>query len=219
MAKFKVGVLISGRGSNLQALIEATAQPGFPAKIALVISNRPDAKGLGLAEQAGIDTEVINHNAFDSRDTFDQALSKSLSGAGVDLVCLAGFMLLLKDKFIADWHDKVVNIHPSLLPAFRGLNVHERVLESGVRITGCTVHYVRSAVDDGPIIAQAAVAVLPTDTAETLASRVLKAEHQLYPMAVAAIASGRVRLDGNIVHYDDTVTTAAPLISPMLPPS
>ena len=125
-------------------------------------------------------------------------------------------MLLLKDKFIADWHDKVINIHPSLLPAFRGLDVHERVIESGVRITGCTVHYVRPAVDDGPIIAQAAVAVLPNDTPDSLASRVLKAEHQLYPMAVTAIASGRVRPDGNIVHYDDTITAAAPLISPVL---
>ncbi len=219
MAKFKIGVLISGRGSNLQALIEATAQPDFPAKIVLVISNRADAKGLDLAEKADIETEVINHKAFDNRDAFDEALSKSLSKADVDLVCLAGFMLLLKDKFVADWHDKLINIHPSILPAFRGLNVHERVIESGARITGCTVHYVRPAVDDGPIIAQAAVAVLPSDTPDSLAGRVLKAEHRLYPMAVAAIVSGRVRLDGNIVQYDDTVTTAAPLISPMLPSS
>ncbi len=214
MPKLKLGVLISGRGSNLQALISACSAPQFPAEIALVISNRADAKGLELAKKAGITTEIINHKAFKSRNAFDDAVSKALSNAGVKLVCLAGFMLLLQDRFVAKWQNQIIN--PSLLPAFRGLDVHERVVESGVRISGCTVHYVRPAVDDGPIIVQAAVAVLPGDTPESLADRILQTEHQLYPMAVEAIATGRAKVEDDIVVFDEAVTAAPPLVSPPL---
>lgn len=216
MKKLKLGVLISGRGSNLQALIDAGASEEFPAEIILVISNRADAKGLGLAEQAGIATKVINHKNFGRRNAFDDALSRSLADAGVELICLAGFMLILQDDFISRWRDRIINIHPSLLPAFPGLNVHEKVIESGVRISGCTVHYVRPAVDNGPIIAQAAVPVLPSDTPESLADRVLKAEHLIYPMAVAAIGRGQITLKDEVVTYRDSDGAGSPLINPLL---
>ena len=199
MARLKVGVLISGRGSNLQALIDACADPAFPAQIRLVISNRADAAGLERAQAAGIATQVIPHRDFAARAAFDDALDRSLREAGVELVCLAGFMRLLGEAFVARWHDRLVNIHPSLLPAFRGLDTHARALAAGVRFTGCTVHFVRAAVDDGPIIVQAAVPVLPDDDTERLAARVLAAEHRAYPLALRLIAEGRVRVnDGHV---------------------
>jgi len=190
MAKLKLGVLISGRGSNLQALIDACENVDFPAEICLVISNRPGALGLDRAQNAGIRSEVIDHKSFESRNAFDEAVSRRFEEVGVDLICLAGFMLLLKSEFVGRWHNRLINIHPSLLPAFKGLHIHERVFDAGVKITGCTVHYVRAEVDDGPIIIQAAVPVLEQDTPETIGARVLEAEHKIYPEAVRLIANG-----------------------------
>ncbi len=190
----KIAVLISGRGSNLQALIDAGAGPGWPAAIVLVISNQPGAKGLERAEQAGIPTTVINHRDFDGRQPFDQAMTKAIEDAGTELVCLAGFMRLLSDAFVEHWRDRLINIHPSLLPAFKGLDVHQRVLDAGEEATGCTVHFVRPEMDTGPIIVQARVPVLDGDDADTLAARVLVEEHKIYPQAVRLIAEGRVTI-------------------------
>jgi phosphoribosylglycinamide formyltransferase 1 len=194
MGRLKAGVLISGRGSNLQALLDACAAPGFPAEIALVIANRADAQGLERAQRARIATQVIRHGDFPGREAFDAALDAALRAAGVELVCLAGFMRLLTAGFVERWRDRIINIHPSLLPAFRGLQTHERVLAAGVRFTGCTVHFVRAAMDDGPIILQAALPVLAEDDPESLAERVLEAEHRCYPLALKLIAEGRVRV-------------------------
>lgn len=198
----KTGILISGRGSNLRSLIEATRTPGFPADIVTVISNKADAGGLGIAREAGIPAEVIDHRGYSSREAFDEALDAALRRAGVELICSAGFMRILSDGFVEAWRDRQLNIHPSLLPAFKGLHVHERVLEAGCRITGCTVHFVRPAMDEGPIVAQAAVPVLPGDTPGSLAGRVLEAEHRLYPLALELVASGRVRVVGERVLID-----------------
>lgn len=192
--RLKLGVLISGRGSNLQALIDAFAAPGSAAEIVLVLSNKADAFGLERAARAGIATKVINHKEFDGRPAFDAAIDAALHEAGVELVCLAGFMRLLTSGFVDGWRDRMINIHPSLLPAFPGLHTHERALEAGVRFTGCTVHFVRSEMDTGPIIIQAAVPVLPNDDADILAARVLEAEHRCYPDAVRLIAASRVRV-------------------------
>ncbi len=204
MARLKLGVLISGRGSNLQALIDACATRDFPAEICIVIANRADAAGLARAQTAGIATQIIPHRDFASRAAFEAALDAALRGAGVELVCLAGFMRLLSEPFVAAWRDRLVNIHPSLLPAFPGLDTHARALAAGVRFSGCTVHFVRAAVDDGPIIVQAAVPVLPGDDPESLAARILIAEHRAYPLAVRLIAEGRVRVEGPVVVLTDT---------------
>jgi len=193
----KLGVLISGRGSNLQALIDACAQLDFPAQIALVLSNKPNVQGLERAEKAGIPTCVINHRDYPDRQAFDAAMDAELQAAGVELVCLAGFMRIITAWLVERWQGRMLNIHPSLLPAFTGLHIHERVLESGVRFSGCTVHYVCADLDAGPIILQAAVPVLSQDTPETLGARVLESEHRLYPEAVRLIAEGRVRIIGN----------------------
>jgi phosphoribosylglycinamide formyltransferase 1 len=200
VARLKVAVLISGRGSNLQALIDACAPRDFPAEIRLVLSNRGNAPGLERAAQAGIPTQVISHRDHATREAFDAALDAALRAAGVELVCLAGFMRLLGAAFVERWRDRLVNIHPSLLPAFRGLDTHARALAAGVRFTGCTVHFVRAAVDDGPIIVQAVVPVLPGDDSEALAARVLAAEHRAYPLALRLIAEGRTRVgdDGRV---------------------
>jgi len=190
----KLAILISGRGSNMQKLIDACAAPDFPATVGLVISNRPGARGLRLAADAGVPTMVIDHTDFDSRAHFDAALGTALHTAGVELVCQAGFMRILTADFAAQWHGRIINIHPSLLPAFKGLHVHKQALEAGVRISGCTVHYVTADLDGGPIIAQAAVPVIAGDTVDTLAARILTAEHVLYPAAVRMIAEGHVAL-------------------------
>ncbi len=193
----KIGVLISGRGSNLQSLIDATAEPGFPAAIALVISNIPDVYGLERAKLAGIPTRVVDHKSFaGDKAAFEDALHAELSAAGVELVCLAGFMRLLSAGFVNRWHDKLINIHPSLLPAYKGLHTHQRAIEAGEKFGGCTIHFVRPAMDDGPIILQAPVPIIAGDTPDTLATRVLVEEHRIYPEAVRLIASGRVRVDG-----------------------
>lgn len=190
----KVGVLISGRGSNLQSLMDACATPGFPAEIAIVISNKADAAGLAIARAAKIPARVISHSDYPTRESFDAALDAALREAGAEFICSAGFMRILSDGFVEKWRDRQLNIHPSLLPAFKGLHVHRRVLEAGCRVTGCTVHFVRAAMDEGPIVAQAAVAVHPGDTEETLAARVLEAEHKLYPLALRFVAEGRTRI-------------------------
>jgi phosphoribosylglycinamide formyltransferase-1 len=210
----RVAVLISGRGSNMAALLEAAAEPSYPAEVVLVLSNRADAAGLHLAAEAGIATQVIDHRDFADRATFDAALDRSLRAAQVELVCLAGFMRLLTAGFVGRWRDRILNIHPSLLPAFKGINVHERVLEAGVRISGCTVHVVRAEADAGPIIAQAAVPVLGNDTAESLAARVLAAEHRLYPFALGAVAAGRVRVVGDHARFVGRSSADGILFSP-----
>lgn len=212
----KIGVLISGRGSNLKALIDACAEPGFRGEIALVISNRPVAGGLAIAEAAGIPALVIDHKQYASREAFDAEMDRALNEAGVELVCNAGFMRILSDEFVAKWHNRQLNIHPSLLPAFKGLHVHQRTIDAGVKITGCTVHFVRPAMDEGPIIAQAAVPVMPGDDAETLAARVLEAEHKLYPMALKLVVEGRARVaDERVVLVDaDGGEAPAPLFVP-----
>ncbi len=202
MARVKLGCLISGRGSNLQALIDACATPDFPAEIGLVISNKPGVQGLERAAKAGIPTQVIRHAAFQGRAAFDAALDAALRAAGVEIVCLAGFMRLLTPEFVTGWGDKIVNIHPSLLPAFKGLDTHQRALDSGARFAGCTVHIVRPAMDEGPILLQAAVPILDDDTEASLAARILTAEHRAYPEAVRLLAEGRVRVNGLRCHFD-----------------
>ena len=214
-AKLKLGVLISGRGSNLQALIDASAKPDYPAEIALVVSNVPGAKGLERCRQPNIATAVIDHKDFDDRKSFEAKLDEALRAEGVDLVCLAGFMRLFTDEFLEGWRHRLVNIHPSLLPAFKGLNVHERAVEAGVRFAGCTVHYVRPAMDEGPIIVQAAVPVHPGDDADALAARVLGQEHRIYPLAVRLIAEGRVRIVNERVLIDGVRSPERTLINPV----
>lgn len=215
VAKLRLGVLISGRGSNLQALIDASADPAYPAEIALVLSNVPGVAGLDRAKAAGLPTRVIDHRAFPGRPAFEEALHAALADARVELVCLAGFMRLLTDGFVERWRDRVINIHPSLLPAFRGLHVHERVIAQGGRFSGCTVHFVRPAMDDGPIIIQAAVPVLAEDSAEMLAARVLAEEHRVLPLAVRLIAEGRVRIDQERVLVAGALGPDHALINPL----
>ena len=215
MAKLKVGVLISGRGSNLQALIDACADEDYPAEIVLAISNVPGAAGLARAEAAGIPTVVVDHKAFDDREAFENVLGEALSAASVELVCLAGFMRLLTEDFVNHWRDRLINIHPSLLPAFRGIHIHERVIEYGTRFSGCTVHFVRPAMDDGPIIIQAVVPVFQDDSPDLLAARVLAQEHRAYPLAVRLIAESRVRVAGEHVVIGDFRCEDGAMINPV----
>jgi len=214
MSRKRVGVLISGRGSNLAALIAAARQPDYPADIALVVSNRPNAAGLVRAAEAGITTAVVDHKAFPDRPAFEEELDRGLQTAGIEILCLAGFMRVFTDWFVARWAGRMLNIHPSLLPAFRGTDTHRQALTAGVLIHGCTVHYVTLDLDAGPIIAQAAVRVLPGDTEETLAARVLVQEHRIYPQALRMVCEGKVHLaHGRAQHntrWDDRVTLAAP---------
>ncbi|MBK8211347.1 MAG: phosphoribosylglycinamide formyltransferase [Rhodospirillales bacterium] len=217
MARLKVAVLISGRGSNLQALIEACAAPAFPARIVLVLSNVADVFGLERAAAAGIATRVVDHRGFDGREQFEEALHRALIEAGAELVCLAGFMRLLTDGFVERWRDRLINIHPSLLPAFRGLHVHQRVIAAGARFSGCTVHYVRPAMDDGPIIVQAAVPVHEDDDPDQLAARVLVEEHRIYPLALRLIAEDRTRVEAERVFVTGAEAPLAALINPLPP--
>ena len=198
-AKKRVAILISGRGSNMVSLIEAARAPDYPAEIVLVLSNRPDAAGLTRAREAGIPARAIDHKGFSDRASFDAALQAELEAAGVELIVLAGFMRILTDAFVEAWGGRMINIHPSLLPLFKGTHTHERALEAGVRLHGCTVHYVVPELDAGPIVAQAAVPVLPGDDADTLAARVIVQEHRLYPAALALIAGGGAVLEGSRV--------------------
>lgn len=198
--KRRVGIMISGRGSNMEALIRAAAAPDYPATIVLVLANDPAAKGLATAAAAGIPTAVVDHRPFGKdRLSFEQAIDAEMRKAGVEIICLAGFMRLLTAWFTAQWQDRLLNIHPALLPSFKGLHTHERALAAGVRWHGATVHLVRPAMDEGPIIAQAAVPVLPEDDVESLSARVLAAEHRLYPQALALLASGQARVVGERV--------------------
>ena len=199
----KLAVLISGRGSNLQALIEAASTTAFPAEIVCVISNNAGAGGLERAAAAGLSTAVVPHRDYPDRESFESSLSEEIRSSGAELVALAGFMRLLTATFVEEWSNQLINIHPSLLPAFKGLHTHERALEAGVRYTGCTVHYVRPEMDEGPVIVQAAVPVLPGDDADTLAARVLKQEHVIYPLAVRLIAENRVRVEAERALIDD----------------
>jgi len=193
----KVGVLVSGRGSNLQALLDACADPTFPAEIALVISNVPGVLALERAQKAGVATAVIPHRDFPSREAFDAAMDRVLRAAGIEIVCLAGFMRLLSSEFVAGWQGAMLNIHPSLLPSFKGLHTHRRALEAGVKLHGCTIHLVTPDLDDGPILVQAAVPVQDDDDEDRLAARVLEQEHRAYPLALRLLAEGRVTVDGN----------------------
>jgi phosphoribosylglycinamide formyltransferase 1 len=199
MARLRVGVLISGRGSNLKALIDACTYPADPAEIVLAISDRPEAAGIGVAAAAGIRTVVI---ARRDRRSFAAEADVLLREERVELVCLAGFMRLLDTSFVEAWRDRMVNIHPSLLPAFRGLNAQRQALAAGVRFTGCTVHFVRPELDSGPIIGQAIVPVRPDDDEERLATRILEVEHQLYPLALRLIAEDRVTVVADRVEID-----------------
>ena len=217
MARLKIAILISGRGSNLQALIDhfGPAVANSPIEIVLVLSNRPDAFGLKRAERVGITTAVVDHKAFPDRVSFDAAMDKEIRAKGAELVVLAGFLRLLTDGFIAGWKDRLVNIHPALLPSFKGLHTHARALEAGVRFHGCTVHFVRPEMDSGPIIAQAAVPVRPDDDENSLGLRVLAAEHRLFPQALRLIADGKVTVEGERAIVHDAAFAGGILFNPL----
>ncbi len=195
MAKINVGVLVSGRGSNLQALIDA-ARDDFPAKISVVISNKADAYALERAKNAGIKTAVINHRDYESREAFDKEIDRILKDNNVDLVCLAGFMRILTPSLVNEWAGRMINIHPSLLPSFKGLDAQKQALEYGCKVAGCTVHFVTTEMDEGSIILQATVPVLDGDSEADLSARILEQEHKIYPIAVRYIAEGRLAIDG-----------------------
>ena len=215
MTKPRVAILISGRGSNMMALVEAARNPPFPAEIALVISNQADATGLGRAKAAGIATAIVEHAPFGSnRERFEGAMQEVIERSTVDLICLAGFMRLLTPGFVQGWEGRMLNIHPALLPAFKGLDTHRRALHAGVKIHGASVHFVSPEMDSGPIIAQGATTVRGDDTEETLAARVLEIEHRIYPMALGLVAAGRVRVvDGRCV-IDGEVENDELIIAP-----
>ncbi len=212
--KKRVGILISGRGSNMAALIEAARAPDYPAEIALVISSRPDAPGLERARDAGVRALAIDHRGFATREAFDAAVEAALLDAGVELVCHAGFMRIQSEAFAARWLGCQLNIHPSLLPAFKGLKPQQQALDAGVRIAGCTAHFVTPELDSGPIIAQAAVPVREGDTAESLAARILTAEHRLYPLALRLVAAGQAKLQGSRVVVESPIDERDCLFSP-----
>ena len=217
LAPLKIAVLISGRGSNLQALIDHFGPriADSPIEIVLVLSNRPDAQGLARAATAEIKTIVVDHKHFAERADFDAAMDREIRAAGAELIALAGFMRLMTKGFIHAWRDRMVNIHPALLPALKGLHTHERAVKRGLRFHGCTVHFVRPELDTGPIIAQAVVPVLPTDTADTLGDRVLAAEHRLYPMALRLIAEGKVSVEGERTVIRDAAFAGGLLFNPI----
>ena len=210
----RVAVLLSGRGSNLQALIDACGAPDFPAEIIHVISNNPDAVGLLRAQDAGIGTSVLNHREYETREAFDTEVTRVLEDANAELVCLAGFMRILTEGFVSHWTDRLLNIHPSLLPSFKGLDAQQQALDAGVKLAGCSVHFVRPGVDEGPIIAQAAVPVLDDDDAKALSARILALEHRLYPRVVRLIAEGRVTVVDERVTISDSQALTGALSNP-----
>ena len=214
MSKKRTAILISGRGSNMQTLVRAMREPDFPAEPAVVVSNRPEALGLSWAQEQGLTAIAIDHRQFATRMAFEARLHQTLLEHGTELICNAGFMRLLTGGFVDRWKDRQLNIHPSLLPAFPGLHTHQRVLDSGALITGCTVHFVRLEMDSGPIIAQAAVPVMPGDTAETLGQRVLEAEHKIYPLALRLVASGAVQVRNETAMFETSLVEPGPLIVP-----
>ena len=199
----KIAVLISGRGSNMENLIKASHLSNNRIQIVQVLSNRKDAPGIRIAQQLGVATEIIEHSTFDSRNSFEEKLTSSLENGGAELICLAGFMRILSPHFVTRWHNKLLNIHPSVLPAFKGLDTHKRAIEAGARFSGCTVHFVRPDMDAGPIILQAITPVKLGETATQLAQRILHLEHQCYPLAVDWIAKGAVSIVNEQVILDD----------------
>ncbi|WP_029039852.1 phosphoribosylglycinamide formyltransferase [Cucumibacter marinus] len=215
-AKKRVAILISGRGSNMEALIGAASQPGFPAEIVGVFSNKPDAKGLETAAAAGIATASRSHRDFDSREAFDAAIEEQLAAWNAGLVCHAGFMRILSEGFTSRWAGKMLNIHPSLLPSFRGLHTHRAALDAGVKLHGCTVHFVTPELDGGPAIIQAAVPVMAGDNEDTLSARVLEQEHRIYPKALEWVASGAVRYEDGKVTGPQRANPSPALVSPAL---
>lgn len=212
----RVAILISGRGSNMKALVDAARAPDYPAEVVLVISNKGDAAGLTWAREQGLLTAVIDHKAFPSREAFDQAIDAALRAASVDYVALAGFMRIQSTGFVEKWAGRQINIHPSLLPLFPGLHPQRQALAQGVCVSGATVHFVTPVLDSGPIIAQAVVPVAPGDTEDTLAARILTAEHRLYPLALALLVTGKARLEGNRVVLTASVNQRQTLLSPDL---
>jgi phosphoribosylglycinamide formyltransferase 1 len=210
----RVAVLISGRGSNLAALIAATRDPSYPAEIAVVISNRADSIGLQRAKEAGIVAMVVDHAAYGGREAFERALHETLEANHIAFVCLAGFMRLLTPWFVTQWQGRMLNIHPALLPAFKGLDTHTRALAAGVKVHGATVHFVVPEADSGPIIAQGAVPVFETDTAETLAARVLAVEHQIYPRALRWLAEDRIEIIAGRCRIEGSRPSVASLVAP-----
>ncbi len=212
-ARKAVAVLISGRGTNLRALIAAAAAEDYPARIALVLSNKPDAEGLEIARAAGIATLVIESRGKE-RAAFDAEMDAALKAHGIELLCLAGFMRLLTTEFVQAWYGRMINIHPSLLPAFKGTDVHARVVASGVRFTGCSVHFVSPEMDEGPIILQATVPVPPDATPQSVAAAVLEQEHALYPQALKLLAEGKLVIEGQRVRVVDTAAADKAIISP-----
>jgi phosphoribosylglycinamide formyltransferase-1 len=216
VSRTRVAVLISGRGSNMAALIEAAKAADYPAEIVLVVANVPDAGGLATASVAGIATATVDHRKFGKdRAAFERALQDVLVAHRIELVCLAGFMRLLTPWFVAQWPQRMLNIHPALLPAFKGLDTHRRALEAGVKLHGATVHFVVPEMDSGPVIAQGAVPVHDQDTDATLAARVLAVEHRIYPMALRLVAEGRVSVDGNRCRIAKTTAPDTALIVPL----
>ena len=197
--KKRVAILISGRGSNMMALVEAAQAPEFPAEIVAIIASRPDAAGLAWANAHGLPVKAFDHKAYASREAFDDAIHDTLIEARVDLIALAGFMRIQSAGFVRKWLGRQLNIHPSLLPMFKGLHPHKQALDAGAKVSGCTVHFVTEEMDSGPIVAQAQVPVLTHDTPDTLAARILVAEHRLYPYALALVAEGRAVLEGDRV--------------------
>jgi phosphoribosylglycinamide formyltransferase-1 len=210
----RTAILISGRGSNMRALIERARSPSYPAEIVFVVSNRPDAAGLTFAKENNIACAVVDYRIYAGREEFERSMQVLLELHRIELICLAGFMRMLTPWFTGQWQGRLLNIHPALLPSYRGLNTHERALADGVKIHGCTVHFVVPAMDAGPIIAQAAVAVRDSDTPESLAARVLEQEHVIYPAALACVAEGRLRVQGNRVLCGDRAIEPAPLLVP-----
>ena len=214
--KKRVAALISGRGSNMTSLIAAAKDPAFPAEIALVLSNRPDAGGLETARKEGIASVAIDHKAYKSREEFERAMQDVLLQHKIDIVCLAGFMRLLTPWFVEQWSGKMLNIHPAILPLYKGLHTHERALADGVKLHGATVHFVVPGMDEGPIIAQAVVPVLSTDTPETLGARVLVQEHKIYPLALNLLAADRLSVDGTRVSIKGESAGEGALIAPFI---
>jgi phosphoribosylglycinamide formyltransferase-1 len=212
----RLAILISGRGSNMEAILQACAAPDYPAQAALVLSDRADAKGLETARAAGVTAEHITHPGPKGRAAFEAVLTARLKTAQTDLICLAGFMRMLSPAFVEEWRDLILNIHPSLLPAFPGLDTHRRALEAGVKLHGCSVHYVRAGMDDGPIVGQAAVPVLPGDSEDSLAARVLAAEHLLYPACIRMVVEGRAPVRDGVAVLESPVAAPAPLFMPPL---
>jgi phosphoribosylglycinamide formyltransferase-1 len=222
VSRKKAVIMVSGRGSNMAALIEAASDRAFPAEIAGVISDRPDAPGLQIAAARGIAVRAIPRGGFAGKEAHDAAIGAAIVGFGAEIVALAGYMRLLTPGFVAEWQGRMINIHPALLPAFRGLDTHRRAIEAGVKLHGCTVHFVTLEVDSGPIIAQAAVPVLSNDSEETLAARVLKVEHQLYPLALRLVAEGRARMEGERTVFalgEGFERASASIVAPELSPT